>query len=113
MAKLTSGGTDVGLLYTETLTANGSTTGYVVPAKRLVNVAMARATGSTCSLECSYDGGVTWFGVAPLSLSVIDSTTGNTSMTLYEEEQNVWYRMTVTGYASGDAIVRFSSAALT
>lgn len=114
MAKLTAGGTDVGLIYEDSLTANGSTPWRVLPAKRLINVGINAPNASTCKLQCTYDAGATVYSVAPTTLSVVDATAAAAALStnLYDEEENVQYRMTVTNYAAGTATVRFSSAKL-
>lgn len=101
--------TDIGLLYEDTLTADGSTTWRRVPIGfTTVTLYLPAGAGSTIYLECSYDAGATAAGVAPRSLTVADDTTGNITFPIYEEEKNVLYRMTMTGYTSGTAKIRFS-----
>lgn len=96
------------MLFTDTLAADGATPWRLLQPG-VYNVSMAPSDG-TAALQCSYDGGVTPFGVVPLSITVADDTTGNVSFPVEETETNVLYRMAVTGLTTGVASLRISGA---
>ena len=102
---------DAGLIAYHTLSGDGSTTPVnLKPGFTTVSIVVP-GSGATCQLQVSYDGGQTWYGVAPTSLTICDDTSGNMSFQVYEEEQFVLYRMTVSDHAGGTASIRYSGSA--
>lgn len=111
MAKFGSSDTDVGLLDTASITADGATTGYTVPAGRLIELALSVPSGVTGTLECSYDGGINYFTLTPTSLSVVDATAAAQAVTMqyFTEEQGIKLRASGAGtWGGGTMTLRIS-----
>lgn len=106
MAKYGSTDTDVGLLSATTITANGATTGFTVPAGQLLELAVSVPSGVTGTVECSYDGGTNYFTLTPTSLSVVDATAAAKAITMqyFTEEQGIKLRCAGTGTWGGGTL---------
>jgi hypothetical protein len=113
MAKVGSTDDDVGLLSATSITADGATTGYTVPAGRLLELALSVPSGVTGTLECSYDGGTNYFTLTPTSLSVVDATSGAAAVTMqyFTEEHGIKLRARGAGtWGGGTMTFRISGA---
>ncbi len=113
MAKVGASDTDVGLLDSASITADGATTGYTVPAKRLLELALKVPSGVTGVIECAYDGGTDYFTLTPTSLSVVDGTSAAVDVTMqyYTEEQGIKLRARGAGtWGGGTMTLRISGA---
>lgn len=113
MAKYGSTDTDVGLIDTVTITADGATTGVAVPAGQLLELAISVPSGVTGTIECSYDGGVNYFTLTPTSLSVVDATSAAAAVTMqyFTEEQGIKLRASGAGtWGGGTLSFRVSGA---
>lgn len=115
MAKPSSTETDFGLLLAGTLTADGASSTFIAPTKRLINIAISVPSGVVATVQVSYDGGTNWFTATPSSLAVIDATSAAQAPTfpVYEEEPWVRYRISAAGtWGGGTLTYRFSGADL-
>lgn len=106
MAKLTAADEDVGLVGTDTLTADGETDGITAPAGRLLELVVDVPNGITATLQASYDAGASYKTLAPTSLSVIDATGGavSTTMQYFTEEQGIMLNVAASGTWSGGTL---------
>lgn len=110
MAKIGTTDTDVGLLDDSSLIADGATTGYTVPAGRLIELATSVPAGVTATIEASYDGGSNYFTLTPTSLSIVDATAAAQAVTMqyFTEEQGIKLRVSAAGSWSGTLTFRIS-----
>lgn len=106
MAKLTATDADVGLIGTDTLTADGETDGITVPAGRLIELVVDVPNGVTATIQASYDAGASYKTLAPTSLSVIDATGGavGTALQYFTEEQGIMLNVAASGTWSGGTL---------
>lgn len=113
MAKYGSTDPDVGHINTATLTAVGATAGVEVPAGQILELAISVPVGVTAAIQCSYDGGLSYFTLTPTSQSVIDATAAAVAVTnqYFTEEQAVKLRAAASGtFGGGTLSFRISGA---
>lgn len=117
MAKATTTSTDVGLIGSVSITADGATSGITIPEGRDVELSISVPLGVTASIRASYDAGATFpFLLTPSSLSVIDATSAAQAVTMKyrTEEPHIQLRVDGTGFGVGDTLTfRVSGAAKT
>lgn len=112
MGKATSTDTDRGLIGTATITANGATTGIMIPTRQVVHVACSVPSGVVGTLQMSFDD-TNWFNMTPSSLAVLDATSAAVAQVTqyYTEEPGVFLRAAGTGtWGGGTLSFRVSGA---
>lgn len=105
MGKASATDSDRGLVGAQTITANGATTGILVPTGQVLNVAVSVPSGVTGTLEMSFDNSA-WFTMTPSSMALIDATAAAKAQvtTFYTEEPGVWLRCSGAGTWGGGTL---------
>jgi hypothetical protein len=107
MGKPTPSSDDIGIGRVEgSFTASGQSAGMV--AGRAVNLTLSGTFVATVTLERSFDGGTTWHPVFTSDGLVARQFTAPISLTAYEPEEGVLYRLNCNSYTSGTVTYRMS-----
>lgn len=72
------------------------------------NITISGSFVATIQLERSFDKGTTWFPVSKDATGAAMAFTGVASLSGYEYESGVQYRLNCTAYTSGTAACRLS-----
>lgn len=72
------------------------------------NVELQISGTLTAALQRSFDGGTTYVTVAQSADGTAATYTASTSLTLFEPEEGVYWRVSVTAFTSGSCIYRIS-----
>lgn len=106
MAKATATDTDIGLINSDTITANGATDGVSVPHGRIIELAISVPSGVVGTIQCSFDAGSTWYTLLPTSASVVDATSAAqaVAMQYFTEEPGIMLRAAGAGTWGGGTL---------
>lgn len=105
MGKATATDSDRGLVGTATITADGATTGIMVPPGQVLNVATSVPSGVIGTLQMSFDN-TNWFNMTPSSMAVLDATSAAVAQVtqVYVEEPGVFLRAAGAGTWGGGTL---------
>jgi len=103
---VTSGTEQANAVFTAAVSATGQTNLGVMLG--YYNLFLYGTFTATAQLERSFDGGTTWIAVSLDTSGDPASYSGPVSLTGFEPEKGVYYRINCTAYTSGTLNVRLS-----